>query len=323
MSTLRRTLSFLFTGLIAVVLLTAASLTSNSPASAATTIAPTTTCANGVDNSGGLGMICRVTIINTITASGSSATVTVRECHGAAGDPNAACFTHTLNLGSAVTNVNQCNGSINGGGGTLRCRVKVTNRFIGLSRTKTEVTVNQCVGSGNPGAHTSGCDPFPASTTGATVTQCNGSANGDTLVGLTCTVTGTQTSSNNYVHINQCNGSANGGGALVICSASITNVIVPAATPRVRRPHRPYSQRQGPHWRRGLHRRRRPGRTSHRDRQLARSPPPTLSLAPTAPPAVRGPSSRLASCSSSAWRWSVGTDAARGSRLAPAPFRSI
>lgn len=229
---MRRTLSFLFTGLIAVVLLTVASLTSNSPASAATTIAPTTTCANGVDNSGGLGMICQVTIINTITASGSSADVTVRECHGAAGDPNAACSTHQLDLGSAVTKVNQCNDSINGGGGTLRCRVKVTNRFIGLTRTKTAVTVNQCVGSGNPGAHTSGCDPFPAATTNATVTQCNGSANGDTLVGLTCTVTGTQTSSNNYVKINQCNGSANGGGALVICSANITNVIVPAATPR-------------------------------------------------------------------------------------------
>ncbi|HEY3073388.1 MAG TPA: hypothetical protein VGJ46_11290, partial [Candidatus Limnocylindrales bacterium] len=59
-------------------------------------------------------------------------------------------------------------------------------------------------------------------TTGATITQCNGSANGGTLVGLTCTATGTRPSSHG-VRINQCNGSANGGGALVICSANIAN----------------------------------------------------------------------------------------------------
>jgi len=86
--------------------------------------------------------------------------------------------------------------------------------------------VNQCVGSGSI---TIGCDPFPATTSGATVTQCNGSANGGTLVELTCTVTGTKASSHN-VTINQCNGSANGGGALVICSASISNKRVSGTT---------------------------------------------------------------------------------------------
>jgi hypothetical protein len=194
---------------------------------AAATAGPTTTCSNGVDNTGGLGLICRVTIINTITASGGSAKVTIRECHGAAGDPTAACTTKTTNLTQPVTAVTQCNSSINGGGGTLRCSVQVINNFVGLSNGATAATVNQCVGSG--GGITTGCDPFPATTTGATITQCNGSANGGTLVGLTCTATGTKPSSHG-VRINQCNGSANGGGALVICSANITNRVVSAGT---------------------------------------------------------------------------------------------
>jgi len=186
----------------------------------AATLAATTTCSNGVDNTGGLGLICQVTIVNTITASGGSAKVTVRECHGAAGNPSAACTVRTKNLTKPVTKVTQCNNAINGGGGTLRCSVKVTNDFVGLAAGATAATVNQCVGSG--GGITTGCDPFPATTSGATITQCNGSANGGTLVGLTCTATGTKSSARG-VTINQCNGSANGGGALVICSASITN----------------------------------------------------------------------------------------------------
>jgi hypothetical protein len=188
--------------------------------SAATNIAPTTTCANGMDNTGGLGLICEVTIVNTVTATGGRSTTTVRECHGAAGDPTAACQTTVKNLRRLVTDVNQCNDAINGGGGTLRCSVKVTNNFVGSSTGATAATVNQCVGSGDGIANE--CDPFPASTTNATITQCNGSANGGTLVQLKCTATGTKPSSHG-VRINQCNGSANGGGALVICSTNISN----------------------------------------------------------------------------------------------------
>ncbi len=194
--------------------------------SAATKVAPTTTCANGMDNTGGLGLICQVTIVNTITANGGSSKTTVRECHGAAGDPTASCHTTTWNMSRPVTVVNQCNDSINGGGGTLRCSVKVTNNFVGRSAGATAATVNQCVGSGDGIAND--CDPFPASTTNATITQCNGSANGGTLVELKCTATGTKPSSNG-VRINQCNGSANGGGALVICSTNLSNHRITAA----------------------------------------------------------------------------------------------
>ena len=195
----------------------------------AATIAPTTTCSNGVDNTGGLGLICEVTVVNSISAGGGgTAVVTVRECHGAAGDPAAACTVTTTSLSGPVTSVNQCNDAINGGGGTLRCSVQVTNNFVGVSPGATGATVNQCVGSG--GGITTGCSPFPATTTGATITQCNGSANGGTLVGLTCTATGTAAAAGG-VTVNQCNGSANGGGSLVICSASIASNAAVSPTP--------------------------------------------------------------------------------------------
>lgn len=222
---MRRYLATLLTGALLIL----GSLALTSGASAAT-IAPTTTCSNGVDNTGGLGLICEVTVINTITATGGTAVVTVRECHGAAGDPAAACTTTTTSLTGPVTVVNQCNDAINGGGGTLRCSVQITNDFVGVSPGATGATVNQCVGSG--GGITIGCSPFPATTTGATITQCNGSANGGTLVGLTCSATGTMAAGAG-VTVNQCNGSANGGGSLVICSANIANGVSvgPSPTP--------------------------------------------------------------------------------------------
>jgi hypothetical protein len=224
----RRPITFLVSALFALGLLLTTSLGAPAPASAATKVAATTTCSNGVDNSGGLGLICQVTIINTITKNGGSSKTTVRECHGAAGDPQASCKTTHWNMNRLVTRVNQCNDSINGGGGTLRCSVRITNNFIGVAPGSSTATKNQCVGSG--GGITTGCHPFPANTTGATITQCNGSANGGTLVGLKCTASGSKSSSRS-VRINQCNGSANGGGALVICSANISNHVLAASTP--------------------------------------------------------------------------------------------
>jgi hypothetical protein len=222
---MRRSFTLLGSALFALSVLNAGSLVSATPIAAATVIAATTTCNNGTDNTAGLGAICEVTIANTITAVGGSATVTVRECHGAAGDPEAACATVVTVLTEPVTNVTQCNDSMNGGGGTLRCSVQVTNTFLVEDPEPTGVTVNQCVGSADDIANT--CDPFPATTSGATITQCNGSANGGTLVELTCNATGTQSDAFN-VTVNQCNDSTNGGGALVICSANIDTAFASA-----------------------------------------------------------------------------------------------
>jgi hypothetical protein len=223
---MRRFVTLLSAGVFAAAFMLGTSLNGASPAAAAT-LAATTTCSNGVDNTGGLGLICEVTVNNTITPSGGSATVTVRECHGAAGDPAALCSTKTSVLTTPVTAVTQCNGSTNGGGATMRCSVDIVNTYVGFSATPTAVTVNQCVGSGD--GFTVGCVPFPATTTGAAITQCNGSANGGTLVGLICTASGTKTSAR-VVTINQCNGSTNGGGGLLICRSSMSNVIQAVAT---------------------------------------------------------------------------------------------
>jgi hypothetical protein len=238
-----RSFTFFLRGLIALALVAPVSIFATLPVSAATTVAATTTCSNGVDNTGGLGLICQVTVVNTIAASGGSATVTVRECHGAAGAPTAACSTRTTTLTKPVTAVTQCNNSINGGGGTLRCSVDVTTNLYGVNPTATPApsaagagvaaSVNQCVGSGESGiiGQTIQCDPFPATTTGAAITECNASANGGTLVGLTCTATGTMDETH-VVTINQCNGSANGGGALVICTANMaTNAMLGTPPP--------------------------------------------------------------------------------------------
>jgi hypothetical protein len=196
---------------------------------AAATIAPTTECNNALGNGGA---VCEVTIVNTITGTGGTATVTVRECTGSAGVPETACTTTTDTLTEPVTAVTQCKGSINGGGGVLRCSVEVINNFVDIDPAETAVTVNQCVGSGESGAigTTIVCDPFPATTSGATITQCNGSANGGTLVGLLCSASGTE-SAGLAVLIDQCNGSANGGGTLLVCTASIENNQVAGATP--------------------------------------------------------------------------------------------
>jgi hypothetical protein len=178
-------------------------------------------CATGIGNGGGEGIICEVAIANTITGTGGSAVVTVHQCLGSAGAPlSGVCTTVTSTKSAPVTDVTQCNGSANGGGATLRCSVTITNNFVNLSPGSAAVTVNQCVESGD--GLTTGCTPFPATTSGAAITQCNGSANGGTLVELTCTATGTMATAL-PITINQCNGSGLGGGGLVICSASMVN----------------------------------------------------------------------------------------------------
>ena len=226
---MRRSFTLLLPGLFALALLAPATLLTTSPVAAAP-LAPVGACSTGVGNAGGQGIICNVTIVNTITATGGSATLTVHECLGSAGDPTDGalghtCTTTTYSLSTPITSVIQCDGSANGGGGKLLCSLAITNSFVGIDPGATVVTVNQCVGSG--GGITTGCNPLQ-STTNAAITQCNGSANGGGA-SLTCSATGTMASAL-VVKIDQCNGSANGGGALVNCSASMVNAVVGATS---------------------------------------------------------------------------------------------
>jgi hypothetical protein len=197
-------------------------LGNSSPASAATVSVGQ---CNGVNDTPGLTTTCQLVIVNNLT-----------------NDPATTGSTVALNGGSPttssnlVTSVTQCNGSGNGGGGTLTCSVLITNNIsVTGPSPATSATVDQCVGSGGPPGYPLGppepgnpdpCNPYPATTTSATITQCNGSASGGGLVAPSaCDASGT-VSSTLPVSVNQCNGSVNGGGSTINCSVSLTaNVI--------------------------------------------------------------------------------------------------
>lgn len=235
---MHRSISLLARGLFALSLLVPVAAIAATPVSAAHSLNPTTTCNNGVGSGGGQGIICEVTIVNSFTAKGGSATIRVHECQGSAGAPlSGVCTTTARDLSQPVTKITQCNSSVNGGGSTLRCTVILTDNYYGVTPGSTAVTVNQCIGSGAGGitGQNINCNPIQ-STTSAAITQCNGSANGLTLVHLNCTATGTMGSAR-PITINQCNGSANGGGALVECTTRMsTNVFAAALAPLVATP---------------------------------------------------------------------------------------
>lgn len=189
---------------------------------------------NGLQNVGGQELDCDIDIVNTLnlTTGTESSTVTTRICSGAAAsvtctDP----VTTSYNL--LTTSVNQCNGSVNGGGAILRCNVTILNTITGAPANSgtTPGTVNQCNGSGaGGGTPTLFCDPFPASVSGATITQCNGSVNGGGAPNrVECTALSATTSALLPVTINQCNDSANGGGSLAVCRASLTTNVTTVA----------------------------------------------------------------------------------------------
>jgi len=170
-----------------------------------------------------LSVTCSVNIINNITPTGNTSTVTyTRTC---ALNP---CTGNTVSSVNVVNSVNQCNGSDNVGGSTMVCQVNVTNNIsVSPASAATAITVNQCVGSGSGGGTLmTGC--VPSSQGSPTVTQCNGSGTGGGGA-MTCNASGTR-SSTFPVTVNQCNGSENGGGSFVTCTVSITNNITVAPT---------------------------------------------------------------------------------------------
>jgi uncharacterized repeat protein (TIGR01451 family) len=174
---------------------------------------------------------CSVTIQNTIAGGVTRSTVTATSCLGAAGvGPPLGCTTTVTTSNQLVTDVNQCNGIVNGGGSNVTCKVTVINT-IPVGTTASGVTVNQCIGSGQGGGTqpTVACAPT-GNTTNATVDQCNGSGNGGgASMRVKCTVTGAATAT--PVTIQQCNGSANGGGSTVTCTTKITNDFITTPMP--------------------------------------------------------------------------------------------
>ena len=206
--------------------------------SSSVSAAPATQC-NGEQNGGGTQVACTVTVVNYVTSAGTistagPSTVVITRCVGASGPVSTlTCTTTTLTSTEPVVLVQQCNGSANGGGGTVRCSATVTNNFSGAPAGPIVSATNYaCIGSVITGTGASGiCTPVNTpgvtSVTAATIGQCDGSGNGGTSVWFTCTgATGSTMTSTLPVNIDQCNGSGNGGGSLVICSASVTNVVM-------------------------------------------------------------------------------------------------
>lgn len=227
-SSLRRAAILAGSLLIAVLALTFGP--SGGTASAAQTIAQ----CNNIDNTGGLGLTCEVTVSNNLDlATGvESSTVYIKECHGAANTAPSSCTESTTSYDTLTTSVSQCNYAEEGGGSSVICTVRVVNNITGDAST-TGATINQCNGSGAGGGTepTLNCDPYPATTSSATITQCNGSVNGGGgSLRVTCTVLPSVMSAQLPVAVNQCNNSANGGGSTVTCSASLSNIVLASAT---------------------------------------------------------------------------------------------
>ncbi|MCI4659825.1 hypothetical protein [Cryobacterium zhongshanensis] len=200
------------------------------PAASAAPLGSSVTQCNGVAGiGGGTGAVeCSVVVENhlNLATGATSSTVSTIVCVHAAntlvdcGAPTVVAAT------TLVTTVSQCNGSINVGGGNTLCSVSVVNTLTG-STTPKPATVNQCVGSGV--STTLDCAPV-SNTSGAAVTQCNGSGNGGGG-DVYCRVdTASTTTAQLPVTVNQCNASSNGGGSTVRCTTSLLTRVV-AATP--------------------------------------------------------------------------------------------
>ncbi|MEP6480980.1 MAG: hypothetical protein ABJA94_03120 [Rhodoglobus sp.] len=199
----------------------------------------------GIDNVGGQGISCSVTVVNNLDLNDPTqtfSTVTLSSCAGFAGPVlGGTCgpvTTTTTTTTTLTTSVDQCNGSGNGGGGVVYCTVDVLNQITGTSAAPVAATVNECIGSATGVAPVGfACDTFtdpaaapPAAVTTdpatATVVQCGGSGNTDGSV-VDCSVaTGSTIAAGTIlpVTVNQCNGSGNGNGGVVICRVRINTV---------------------------------------------------------------------------------------------------
>ena len=198
------------------------------PSASAAPVDGTVDQCNGVAGvGGGTGAAeCSVTVDNYLdlaTGATSSTTSTVVSIHAANTEVPRPAAT-VVNSTQLIRSVDQCNGSINVGGGNTICTVTVNNHITGAT-TESPATVNQCVGSGE--STELDCVPLE-NTTSATVTQCNGSGNGGGG-DVFCRVNPSATVTTEVpITVNQCNASSNGGGSTVKCGTEL-NTFVRAA----------------------------------------------------------------------------------------------
>ena len=119
-----------------------------------------------------------------------------------------------------VTSVDQCNGSATLSAAVVICNVVIRNHISPNPSAVTPATLNQCIGSSGDGT-LDNC--LPSSTSGAPVTQCNGSVTGGGGA-ITCSMeTSSTVTAALPVSVNQCNGTATGGGSFLTCTVSLSN----------------------------------------------------------------------------------------------------
>lgn len=101
---------------------------------------------NGSANGGGSSMICSVTVVNTITGDATTSAAPVNQCNGSltTGDVR-ACDPDPATTDASVDGITQCNGSVNGGGGSMTCVAATTS----TSNSAFDFLVNQCNDSAN------------------------------------------------------------------------------------------------------------------------------------------------------------------------------
>jgi len=110
---------------------------------------------NNSDNDAAHTISCEVRVTNYVSAGTPDAKpltkADVNQCVGSAASAKARCTPFPATATNAT--VTQCNGSANGGGGTVDCALDPASR---VSRA-IPVRVNQCNGTGNPGGSVVSC----------------------------------------------------------------------------------------------------------------------------------------------------------------------
>ena len=103
---------------------------------------------NNSANGGGSAMRCSMRVINTITGSVTTSAAPVNQCVGALTTGTVrACTPDPATADASVDGVTQCNGSVNGGGGSMTCSVSPST----TSNSAFRFLANQCNGSANGG----------------------------------------------------------------------------------------------------------------------------------------------------------------------------
>lgn len=103
---------------------------------------------NGSANGGGSSMLCSVTVVNTITGDSTTMPAVINQCNDSltTGDVR-ACTPDPATADASTDGVTQCNGSVNGGGGSMTCSVSPSS----TSNSAFAFIVNQCNDSANGG----------------------------------------------------------------------------------------------------------------------------------------------------------------------------